>query len=144
MPAGAASRDDDTLDPGQLVVGQGHTAQLGIALLFEKPTPHDVPQAVGLLVDLLEHVVLVAALLGRLQVPRKDVDRPVHRAPAQVIDPVSFGRQHGVVAIRQVGDLLGVRDHGGRVRPEEVLPILTDAHEERASVAGGHDLLRVE
>ena len=67
MAGGAAGRDRDAVDREQLLVGEAGVEHDLAAL---EPLADRLAQRVGLLVDLLEHERLVAALLGGGGVPR--------------------------------------------------------------------------
>lgn len=121
MEGGAAGDDDDLVDLAEHVRRDAHLVQ------GQRARPVDAAQqGVGdrlrLLGDLLEHEVVVAALLGGGGVPVDVVlpdvgGRPVevrhrHRVPAQL--------DHLVLA--QLDRLTGVGDERGDIRGEERLP----------------------
>jgi len=72
-------------------------------------------------VNLLEHEVRVAALLGRLGRPRDHVHGPLHHCARSVGDDDRTRPQVGDVAVGQEYDLLGVGDDGRGIRGEETL-----------------------
>ena len=83
------------------------------------------PDGFGLLVGiLLEHVVVVAALLGGLEVPVDIVDRAFQLAADEVGDGDVTGMDVRDVAILEEDDAAGVRQHRRHVRSQEhlVLP----------------------
>ena len=84
----------------------------------------------GLLVHLLEHEVLVAALLGSLDRPVDLGHQPLARRAVDAGDRHTLGRDVGDVALLEEDDALGVGQDGGDVRGEEVLA-LADADDER-------------
>ena len=97
---------------------------------------------VRLLVDLLEHERLEAALLGRLDVPVDLVDvaedlLAVHRPEGGAVGP----HRDDLVVLDEL-DALRVAEERGRRRSEEHLP-LADAHEQRALVPRTDEELRV-
>ena len=69
VPAGAARGDHDPLDALHRVLEREESAELRRALLLEQAAPHGVPYRIGLLEDLLEHEVLVAAALDLSEIP---------------------------------------------------------------------------
>ena len=96
-----------------------------------------VPHRLRLLVDLLEHEVRVAALLGLLDVP-VDLDGPRDHGDAVEIgdqEPVGGAGDHLVVTDQ--GDPAGVGDQGGDVAAEEDLALAGRGHQGR--VAAGAD-----
>ncbi len=99
------------------------------------PAGDALAQRLGLLVDLLEHEVLVAALLGGL-------GRPVDRRHVTLADdPVDIGdrdaprSQVGDVAVLEEDDPVGMGEDRGHVRGEEALAV-AEADDERHVLAG--------
>ena len=97
-----------------------------------RPAGRDPPgqrlaQGDGLLVDLLEHEVLVAALLGGLGRPVDDRHRALHRASVEVRD-LDAGRPHvRHVALLEEDDAVGVgKDRGDVARDEALLAVQAD------------------
>ena len=88
-----------------------------------------------MLVDLLEHEVLVAALLGRLGRPIDRRDRPIERASFHVRDRDTPRVQVGDVAFLQEDDLVRVRQDRGDIGRQEPLAI-REPDDERDVVAG--------
>ena len=138
----AAGDDEDLVDLAQFLVGE--------ALLVEHDAPVDeVPeQGVGdrggLLGDLLEHEVLVAALLGGRQVP-VDVERPgsgVVAVAVEVGDRVAVGGDHDGLVLAELDGVAGVLDEGRDVGAEEHLAV-ADADHQRRGAPGRDDGARV-
>ena len=121
-------RAQDLLEPGQFLdvdpVVAGHPAGDGLA------------ERLGLLVDLLEHEVLVAALLGGLGRPvdRRSPCRSSGRPSTSVI-VTPHGSQVGDVAVLEEHDPVRVGEDRGHVGGQEALPV-REAHDERHVVAG--------
>ncbi len=124
---GAAGDDEDLVDVPQILVGH--------ALLVEHDAPGlEVPaQRVGervrLLLDLLEHEVLVAALLGGGEVP---VDRErfaLGGLPVEVRDPVAVAVDHHELVLAEFDGLAGVLDEGRDVGRDERLPVTDTDHQ---------------
>ena len=61
VPTRAAGRHHDALDRAQLLRREVQAAELGRGVVAIEPAAHGVLDRFGLLEDLLEHVVLVAA-----------------------------------------------------------------------------------
>ena len=95
-----------------------------------------------LLVHLLEHEVLVAALLGGLDVPVDLVDGALERASEHVGDLDPPGPDVGDVALLEEDDASRVRQHGGHVGGQEGLAI-AEADDERHVHARSHDAVRL-
>ena len=105
--------------------------------------PRDGGQdGLGLLVHLLEHEVLVAALLGGLDVPVDLVDGALERPPAHVGDLDLAGPEVGDIALLEEDDPAGVGQHGGHVGGQEGLPV-AEADDERHVHACPHDAVRL-
>ena len=126
VEAGAAGHHEDLVDHAQVVVRHAHLVQVNRAAV--DAADQRVAHRVGLLVDLLEHEVRIAALLGGLEVPRHfallGLDLvAVHRrnadlARANLDDPVVVDHEEGVGPPVDRGD---VRREvaGGRACPAD-------------------------
>ena len=97
---------------------------------------------VRLLVDLLEHERLEAALLGRLDVPVDLVDGPEDLLAVNRPERRPLGPQGDDLVVLDDLDALRVAQEGGRRGREEHLS-RADAHEQRALVPRADDQLRV-
>ena len=98
----------------------------------------------GLLGDLLEHEVVVAALLGGREVP---VDMELTRVGGVVVavevgDPVAVGGDHDGLVLTQFDGVAGVLDERGDVGAEEHLAV-ADADDQRGRAACGDDRARL-
>ena len=131
---GGAARDQ--LDPCHLPDGVGDRLELGCLdpAGARDPARQRLPQRVGLLVDLLEHEVLIAALLGGLGRPLDRLGDALHRPALDVgyHDPV--GPQVGDVALLEEDDLARVGQDRGDVGGEERLA-LAEPDDERHVLA---------
>ena len=96
----------------------------------------------SLLVDLLEHEVLVSALLGLLGVPRDVRDLPLDRRTVDRLDRRTVLGDHDQLVVLDDEEVAGVVQHCGYVRGEEGLP-LAESHDERADLPHGDDLARL-
>ena len=117
----------------EVLVGQGEVVQHDLAVLDARLDGG--LEGVRLLHDLLEHEVLIAALLRRRDVPRDVGDLLLDRAAHRVVDRDPLRREVGDLALLQVDDVLRVRHEGRHVGAEEVLPH-PDAQDQRRGVAG--------
>ena len=117
--------------------------QLRDADLLVVDAPRDGRQdGLGLLVHLLEHEVLVAALLGGLDVPVHLVDGTLQLAPEHVGDADASGPDVGHVALLEEDDATRVGQHGRDIGGQEGLAI-SEADDEGHVHAGAHDPLRL-
>ena len=74
MIAGAAGGHDDAIDAAQLLGLEIEAAEVGAAIGVAEPAAHGVFQRLGLLVNLLEHVVLEIALVWRRRAPSRSAE----------------------------------------------------------------------
>ena len=111
-------------------------AEVGGGVGVVEPAAHGVLERLGLLVNLLEHVVLEVALVGVAGVPVDVRGRWRRRASRSCVEDVPVvRRQHAQLVVLQVDDLVGVADQGAGIAGQEVLA-LADA-ERPAGCRGG-------
>ena len=94
-----------------------------------------------LLHDLLEHKVLIAALFGRLNVPRDAGNGLFDRLAGAVKDRVAVGTHFSELAVFNVNHVFRVRHERRDIGGKEVLA-RADADNERAAVARDEKLIR--
>lgn len=137
---GGAARDDaDPLEGAGVEVD----VEVDLAGLVVQAADQGVRQGLGLLVDLLEHVRVVPALLGGLGVPLDVLDGALLRVARQVHDAEAVVVQDDHVAVVQEHHVAGVGQQGGHVGRQEHLA-LADTHHERADGAGRDDLAVID
>ena len=130
MESGATGNDEDLVDFTQLLIGE--------PLLIEDDPSVDemaeqgVGNRGGLLGDLLEHEVVVAALLGCRQVP---IDMKRTRVGGVVVavevsDPVTVGGDHHGLVLTEFDGIAGVFDKGGDIGAKKHLA-LADSDDQR-------------
>ncbi|NCL76165.1 hypothetical protein AIIKEEIJ_03640 [Rhodococcus sp. YH1] len=139
---GAATRDDEHLV---------HVAQLLIRqplLVEHDAAPGEVPEQRvghrgGLLLDLLEHEVVVAALLGGRQIP-VDLERAGHHvgAAVEIGHLIPVGGDHHHLVLAQLHRVPGVLDERGHVRGHERLAV-ADPDDQRRRPARRDDRVRM-
>ena len=96
-----------------------------------------VAQDAGLLVDLLQQEVLVAALVDDLRPPADVVDAAAdQRAAVAYLD--ARRRHRRDVAVLQVDEAVGALEDGGDVGADHVLAV-AEADDDGAAAAGGDD-----
>ena len=132
---GAAAGDQ--LDPGDRPQGRLEPDQLvdGDPVVAVDPAGDRLAQRFGLLVDLLEHEMLVAALLGGLGRPVDGRDRALDRRAGDVGDGDAPRPDVGHVAVLEEDDLVGVGEDGRDIRGEEALAV-AEADDERHVLPG--------
>ena len=90
--AGAAGGQDDALGPAQLLRVEVQAAEVGGGVGLVEPAAQGVLQRLGLLVDLLEHVVLEDALVGVAGIPVELVNVGRHFDPLAIEDLITVRR----------------------------------------------------
>jgi hypothetical protein len=135
---GAACDDHDTAHaPDQRLVERAVLVQphpvAGGGAIGDRVGDH-----VGLLVDLLEHVGLIAALLGCVLVPVKGLDGPLQLLAERSGDRDPLGAQRDDLVVVQELDLPGVCEERRHGRGQELL-VLAPPHDQRALSAGAHE-----
>ena len=135
MPGGTAGGDDDPLEPLQLLVGEIEAADPGGPLIFQQVAPERVAQAFGLLADLFQHEVGIAAPLHGGEVPIDLADRLADSGGLQVPDPVALAGQHHHLPVVEIHHRPGVLQQRRRIRSHEPL-VLSHPDQQRRSIAG--------
>ena len=97
--------------------------QIGVAGLEQQAPAQGVGDGPRLLVDLLEHEVRVAALLGLRGVPVDGARLPLARLPLDVGDHRLAGGDRHHVPFVEEDHLAGVLEDGGHVGCQEGLPL---------------------
>jgi hypothetical protein len=113
--ARAAGDDDDLLDAADVLVAHGELVEVQQAVLLQAAA-EGLPDRRRLLLDLLEHEELVAALLGGVGVPVDVVALAVDDAPSEVGDRDAAATHLDDLVLLDRTRLAGVRDERGDVR----------------------------
>ena len=135
----AARDQDDALDglrhlPVEPDVGEDDGAALGL----DAPA-HRVGGGARLLVDLLQHEVAIAALLGEDRVPLDAHGARSTGAPSRWRDLHAVARHHRDVLVLQDHDVARVRQDGRDVGGEERLVLAQAHHHAARPVLGRHE-----
>ena len=139
VPARAARREDDPAHAAELAGREVQTAELRGRLGAAEPAAAGVDDRLGLLADLLDHVVGVPAQLDRVGLPVDPVDPRRDRPMLEVADLEVVGRQPDDLAVLQERDPRGVRRDRHRVAGQQVLA-LAQPDDQRAAEPGPDDL----
>ena len=138
MPARSAGYDDDVLGVYQLVAIVSERREhdmvvFRMLLVHDEPAAHTVLQAVGLVVDFLQHVVVKAALAEFADVQVHGLDGIAARGMFEVDDVQFLSHSDvGYLSILEIHHLVGVLHDGGGVTGDiEVLVVLAHAHHQR-------------
>ncbi len=140
MQRRAAADDVNVLDLTQTLVGQAVVLEQNRVVLDTRL--YGVGNRLGLLHDLLEHEVLVAALFRSGHIPRYGLNFLLDRVAELVHDNYAVRTDDGNLVVIEDDVALGAADDGGDVRGDHVLA-LTDADNQRVAAACSDDLLCV-
>ena len=91
---------------------------------------HRIAHSFGLLVDLLEHEMLIAALLRRFRIPRHFKDFLLHRFARAIRDLDAVLADNRKLTVTENIGAARARNDGGNIRGDEVFP-LTETDDER-------------
>src|SRR4029079_15292676 len=138
MPRRSAGDDVHLLELRPLLGRELQVVEVDLARLLEHPPVERVEHRARLLVDLLEHVVPVAFLLGHHGVPCDLFRRAVDRRVVVVEDLHGFLIGDGVLAVLEIDDVARVGEERRDVGGDDVL-VLAEADDKRRAVLGGHD-----
>ena len=132
MQRGTAADHDDTLQVEEFAGTGAHAGQDRGAVQEVQPTTKGVPDRLGLLVDLLEHEMVVAALLHGPGFELQFGDVPIHRRVVEVRDIHGVRGDEGDIPVVEIDDPSRVRDEGRGVGSDQALPF-ADTDDERAA-----------
>jgi hypothetical protein len=134
---GPAGEDEDLVDAAELAFVGPQLVEVESAVLAE-PAEEGLADRLGLLVDLLEHEVLVALLLGRVDVPADRVAVRFGLVAVDVDDLDALGGDPGDLAVEERGDVAGVGDQRGDVGGAVADPVVVGDDQRRLEL-GDHD-----
>ena len=134
---GAAGDDDHLVDRAQVLLGDPQLVQDQAAVSSVRPSRVSADR-VRLVVDLLLHEGVVAALLGGGGVPVDVVVLALGRRAVEADDRGALGGDRHDLVLAELERLAGVPDEGGDVGAEEVLAV-AEADDQRAVAAGADD-----
>ena len=142
MPRRAARDDRDLLERAERLVGDIEVLEEDIAPVERDAAEDRVARGRRLLVDLLEHEVLVAALLRRDRIPEHSLGRLRDGAPGEVGELDARPRDDGHFLVAEKHDVARVREDGRDVGGHEEL-VLSEPDDDRRAVANGDDLFGI-
>ena len=141
VPTRAAGGHHEAPHRAELLRREVQAAELGRGRVEVEPAAHGVLDRLGLLEDLLEHVVGVAAQVDVAGLEVERAGRGGRRGPeSRWIDPQRVGREHGQLVVGQVDDLVGVAGQRRGVAGDEVLAVAHADHQRAAQPGGDHHL----
>ena len=138
MPARAAGEEHHAARLAQGVRRLSELLEVDLAFLEADPAEERVAHRAGLLVDLLQHEVAEAALLGLHRVPRDPLRGPRDGVAGEVRELHVVRRHRRDVAVLEEEEVAGVGEEGRDVRRHEALA-LAEADDERRPHARGHE-----
>jgi len=139
VPRRAACHDYDAPDRRALLLREVQPVEARCPFGDEQPSTEGAPHGFGLLTDLLQHEVGIAAERDRVEIPFDIVDRP-HLLPSLAVQHAVARRgHHGNVAVVEVNHRPGMSQHRARIGGHQVLPV-PNAEEHRRAAPRDHDL----
>ena len=140
VPGGSAGGDGDLAGVADLVVGDVQVVEEDVAGVEGDAAEGGVADGAGLLVDFLEHEVLVAGLFGLDGVPGDALDFEREGGAVEVGEGDACGGEDGDFAVLEEVDVAGVVEDAGDVGGEEVFAF-ADADDGGRAHAGGDELV---
>src|SRR5207302_5652242 len=101
-------------------------------------SPQVIGDRFGLLMDLLEHEMLIAALLDLFEIKRNLLYLFLDLLIVDCFCREGAGSETGDLAVFQIDDVPGVVDKRRRIGGDEIL-VVPDADQQRASLPGGNN-----
>ena len=129
VPGGAAGDQDHLAHLRQGFVQRVHPLEEDLSRILREPTADRVPHGARLLVDLLQHEMLVAALLRQDGAPSHRLDGPLNRLPRQRRDLHSLLRENHHLSVVQEQHVPGVAEDGRDVGGEKEIPVPQTDHQ---------------
>jgi len=142
VPGGAAGGDGDLRGAADVVGCEVEVIEKDLSGVEGDAAEGGVADGAGLLVDLLEHEVLVAGFFGLDGVPGDALDFERKGIALEVGERDAIAGEHGELAVGEEVDVAGVVEDSGDVGGEEELAI-ADADDGGRAHAGGDELVGV-
>ena len=133
-----AGHDDDAANVSESEAADALEVEHAVALIARQGLAHGI----RLLVDLLEHEALVAALLGDFLVPGHVDDRALARLAVRAEDADRIARRGHDLAVLEVHHAPGLGGEGGDRGGQERLAV-ADAGDQRALMARADEQFRM-
>ena len=131
VPARAARHDPDLPEFLELLGRDIHLVEEDPPRFLSHPAQGRVPHGARLLVNLLEHEMLVAALFRHDRVPQDVRDLPVHRPPFEIAEADTFMGEHGHIAVSEEEHVARMAQNRRNVRCHEVFVVAQADHHRR-------------
>ena len=140
VPTCSTSRDGDLCAGEEIGVGELHLGEEDAAGVCGDAAEDGVADGAGLLVDLLEHEVLVAGLFSLDGVPGDALDAEGDGRAVEVGEGDAGGGEDGEFAVCEEVDVAGVVEDAGDVGREEEFAV-AEAEDDRRAKARGDQLV---
>ena len=138
MPAGAASGDGNAGRVAEVGLGDLHVGEKDLAGVERDAAEGGVADGAGLLVDLLEHEVLVAGLFGLDRVPGDALGLELFGCAVEVSEGNAVDGEGGDLVVVEEVDIAGLVENAGNVGGEEELAVAEAEHDGGAHAGGDH------
>ncbi len=138
VPGGAAGGDGDVGGGAEVGVGEGHVAEVDAAGVEGDAAEGGVADGARLLVDFLEHEVLVAGFFGLDGVPGDALRREGAGVAVEVGEGDAGGGEGGDFVVGEEVDGAGVVEDAGDVGGEEEFAVAEAEDDGRAHAGGDH------
>ncbi len=138
VPGRAAGGDGDAGGVAEVGLGDGHVGEEDLAGFERDAAEGGVADGAGLLVDFLEHEVLVAGFFGLDGVPGDALRLEGAGVVVEVGEDDAGGGEGGDFAVAEEVDVAGVVEDAGDVGGEEELAVAEAQDDGRAEAGGDH------
>ena len=140
MPAGTASRNNQSLGIHQLIQYIGNTAQLYRMIFYVKPSAQTIRNGARLFKNLFEHKVRITTFLNLLNTHRQLMHFLRKRLILDGLYLISIFRNNGHFSVIQINNLFGVLNNGRSIRSHKHF-IITDTQQQRRPFPGYDDAI---
>ena len=142
MPRSARGHHLDLAEGAKIVFADLHFIEKYFSGIGGKTAQHGVTHRPRLLVNLLEHEMLEAALFREDGIPGDMLHPPAHRVRLKIGEVRATRGEHGNVAVGQKQQVAGVVQNGRDIAGHEVF-VFTQADDRRRSLANGYNLIEI-
>ena len=142
MPARAAGENTYVLETLPLSFAESDVFEVDRIRIERKSSENRIPDRRRLLVNFLEHEVLISALLSHDRIPCDLVELWLAFLAGGIEEANSIGRHDSNLMFIEEENRSRVREHGRNIRRNESFAI-NAAHDDWSALANGDDLLRI-
>src|SRR5262249_26254676 len=138
VPTCATRSKNDPIDPTQLLRCQIQPTEFRGRILIVQSAAHRVFDRVGLLVNLLQHVMRKAAQLDVVFLNRQFMNQMINSTVLAVRNLQRVSRDECNLMVSQIDNLVGSSGQRRSIAGNKMLAV-TDSDNQRTSLAGGND-----